>query len=512
VEATLTPDTEALADRRADPCLLVIFGAGGDLTQRKLMPALYNLHCHALLPERFAILGVALKELDDASFRERLKVDLRSFATLDVTPAAWSDLERRLYYVRGDFEDAATYRKLARRIEELERTHSTRGNILFYLATPPSAFAEVVGHLGGAGLTQSATGWRRVVVEKPFGHDLDSARTLNRALRKDLAEEQIFRIDHYLGKETVQNLLVFRFANGLFEPIWNRHYIDDVQMTVAEELGVEARGGYYESAGALRDMIQTHLFQLMSLVAMEPPSTLEGEAVRNEKAKLLDAVKVMDAAEAARSAVRGQYGEGVVHGEKVPAYRSEPKVSPSSSTETYAAVKLVIDNWRWAGVPFYLRSGKRLARRDSEIVINFRRPPLRLFKQAGVPELSSNRLVIHVQPEEGIELTFKAKVPGPFIRLKTVQLAFNYREFGERGIATGYERLLHDVMIGDSTLFHREDMVEAAWKIAMPILELWESQPPRDFPNYAAGTWGPKAALELLERDQRRWIAPSEWR
>jgi glucose-6-phosphate 1-dehydrogenase len=502
------PADPPVPERPGDACTIVIFGASGDLTKRKLLPALYNLRCYGLLPKDFAIIGVARKELDDAGFRDQLSQDIRTFATTAVDPEVWADFQQRLYYTSGDFNDDATYQKLAAQAAQADAKHKTGGNVLFYLATPPSAFSEIAQHLGKAGLTKSNNGWQRVVIEKPFGRDLDSARQLNRELHEVLSEDQIYRIDHYLGKETVQNILVFRFANGIFEPIWNRRYIENVQMTVAEELGVENRGGYYETAGALRDMIQTHMFQLMALVAMEPPSTLGAQAVRNEKAKVLEAIKPMEAEEILRSTVRGQYGGGTIKGEKVRAYRSEPNVSPTSKTETYAALKLKIDNWRWAGVPFYLRSGKRLTRRATEIVINFRKPPLLLFKQAGLEEVSSNRLTIHVQPEEGIRLNFKAKVPGPSIQLKTVQLDFSYKEFGERSEATGYERLLYDVMVGDSTLFHREDMVEAAWEIATPILDLWANLPAREFPNYSSGTWGPKAADDLLERDGRRWIVP----
>ena len=492
--------------RTGDPCTIVIFGAGGDLTKRKLLPALVNLRAYGLLPKDFAIIGVARKGLDDGAFRAQLTEDMAEFATSPVDATVWADFQKRIHYCEGDLADAATYQRLAASIEKAGTANATRDNVLFYLATPPAVFAEVVEQLGAAGLTRSKKGWRRVVVEKPFGRDLDSARELNTRLQRVLDEKQIFRIDHYLGKETVQNLLVFRLANGIFEPIWDRRYIENVQITVAEELGVEDRGGYYESAGVLRDMIQNHLFQLMTLVTMEPPSSLEAEAVRNEKVKVLESIKPMDPEEILHATVRGQYGEGFVKGEKVPGYRSEAKVSPKSTTETFAALKLGIDNWRWAGVPFYLRSGKRLAKRDSRIVINFRKPPLHLFKQAGLEAVSSNRLILQVQPDEGIRLHFKAKVPGPSIQVKTVQLAFDYDEFGERGAATGYERLLYDVMVGDSTLFHREDMVEAAWRIATPIVDLWASLPPRDFPNYAAGSWGPQAASELLERDGRHWI------
>jgi glucose-6-phosphate 1-dehydrogenase len=386
------------------------------------------------------------------------------------------------------------------------REHGTGGNVLFYLATPPNFFGEIVRRLGEAGLTREEHGaWRRVVIEKPFGRDLESARTLNAEIGRTLAESQIYRIDHYLGKETVQNIMVFRFANGLFEPIWNRRYVDHVQILVGETVGVEDRGGYYETAGVLRDMIQNHMFQLLALIAMEPPAAFEADAVRDEKVKVLKAIRPMRPEEVLTNTVRGQYGEGILSSQKVPAYRSEPKVSPTSTTETYAALRLHVENWRWAGVPFYLRSGKRLARRDTEIMIQFRRPPLLLFDQVGASTIEPNRLVLHIQPDEGIEIQMKAKRPGPTVHLNTVKLDFSYRDFGETRAATGYERLLYDAMVGDGTLFYRADMVETAWKIATPILDVWHTLPPRDFPNYAAGSWGPASAEALIKADGRAW-------
>jgi glucose-6-phosphate 1-dehydrogenase len=378
------------------------------------------------------------------------------------------------------------------------------------MAVPPTAFGPIARGLHAAGLADESApgaGWRRVIIEKPFGHDLDSAVALNNELRAVLREKQIFRIDHYLGKETVQNLLVFRFGNGVFEPVWNRRYIDHVQMTVAEELGVEGRGGYYDQAGVLRDMIQNHMFQLLALVAMEPPSSFHGEGVRNEKSKVLEAIRPMQPEEILANTVRGQYGEGQRGGVPAVAYRSEPNVAPNSKTETYAALKLHVENWRWAGVPFYLRSGKRMARRATEIVISFRRPPLLLFRRS-VDEIEPNRLVIRVQPDEGISLWVQAKRPGPSISLAPVKLDFSYKDFGDQMETTGYEQLLYDCMIGDATLFHRADMVEAAWKIATPVLDLWSSLPARDFPNYPSGGWGPESADQLITRDGRRWSQP----
>ncbi len=500
--------TNAARLRSGDPCAFVVFGALGDLTRRKLLPALYNLQGNGLLPPEFAFVGIARRALDDAAFREYAAAAAREPAsTAGAAPKA--DFTARVHYVKGDFEDPATYDALSAALAHTAREHGTSGNAVFYLATPPSEFSVIVRGLAGAGLTRQDAGWRRVVIEKPFGHDLESACALNRELTAVLDESQIFRIDHYLGKETVQNLMVFRFANGMFEPIWNRRYVDHVQLTVAEELGVEGRGAYYESAGVVRDIVQNHMLQLRALVAMEPPSTLAPEAVRTVKVKVLDAIRAMTPEQVLRDAVRGQYGAGVLAGKKVPAYRDEPGVSPGSQTETFAAMRLVVENWRWAGVPFYLRSGKRLARRDTQISIQFRRPPLLLFEEAGVEQIEPNRLDILVQPEEAICISMKAKHPGPGIVLEQVKLDFSYSRFGPLPPATGYERLLHDVMIGDTELFHRADLVEASWRIVTPLLDVWKTLPAREFPNYEAGSWGPAAASELLARDGRRWVNPA---
>ncbi len=506
------PEAHALTGlaRSAVPCAIVIFGAAGDLTKRKLLPALYNLKANGLLPRELAIVGVARKEKSHEQFREEQSKDIREFATTTVDDGLWEELRRALYYQAGEFTDPGVYAKLATLLGEVALAQGTGGNVLFYLAIPPNFFGEVVRRLGQAGLTQEAGGaWRRVIIEKPFGRDLASAQALSAEIGAVLRERQIYRIDHYLGKETVQNIFVFRFANGLFEPIWNRQYIDHVQLMVAETVGVGDRGGYYETAGVVRDMIQNHMFQLLSLLAMEPPISFEADAVRNEKVKVLHAIRPMRNEEVLANAVRGQYGPGEVDGQKAVAYREEARVSRTSATETYAALKVFVENWRWAGVPFYLRSGKRLARRDTELVIQFRRPPLLLFEQAAIEEIEPNRLVMHIQPQEGIEIQIKAKHPGPAVRLETVKLDFSYTDFGETSAATGYERLLYDSMVGDTTLFHRTDMVEAAWRIATPILEVWESTPPSDFPSYPAGSWGPPAADQLIQRDGRRWLTPT---
>jgi glucose-6-phosphate 1-dehydrogenase len=494
--------------RPSPPCAIVIFGAAGDLTKRKLLPAIYNLKASGLLPRQLAVVGVTRKEKSHEQFRDEQSKDIREFATRSVDGALWKEIRGALYYQAGEFTDPATFRMLGGLLKDVARDHATGGNVLFYLATPPDFFGGIVKRLGEAGLTgQVDDAWRRVVIEKPFGRDLDSARALNAELRAVLEESQIYRIDHYLGKETVQNIMVFRFANGLFEPVWNRRYVDHVQIMVAETVGVEDRGNYYERSGVLRDMVQNHMFQLLNLVAMEPPTSFQADAVRDEKVKVLKAIRSMKPEEVLKRTVRGQYGPGDIGGQPVAGYRSEPKVAPDSSTETYAAVALQVENWRWAGVPFYLRSGKRLGRRDTEVMIQFRRPPLLLFDQRE-DQIDPNRLVLHIQPDEGIEIQMKAKHPGPSMELNTVKLQFSYKEFGETSAATGYERLLYDSMIGDSTLFHRADMVEEAWRIATPILDVWASVTPRDFPNYAAGSWGPAAADALIQHDGRSWRLP----
>ncbi len=492
--------------------MLVIFGASGDLTQRLLIPSLYNLARNGLLPKDFAVVGMARREISNDDFRSTMRSAMHESTRVGtVDPAIWDDLERRLYYLQAAYDDAAGYARLAQLLEQCDRDHQTQGNYIYYLATPPTVFAEIVLQLGRADLAEEreaeSRGWRRIVIEKSFGRDLESARALNLVVQTHFAEHQIYRIDHYLGKETVQNVLVFRFANGMLEPVWNRRYIDHVQITVTETVGVEMRGGYYEQAGLVRDVMQNHILQLLALVAMEPPYSFESDAVRDEKAKVLHALQPLSHEMVLTThAARGQYGEGSVDGRRLSAYRSEPNVSPTSSIETYAAVKLLIDNWRWADVPFYLRSGKALPKRLTEIVIQFRQAPHMLFGKAAVKQFQPNRLVLHIQPREGISWQFETKVPGPTVRMKTVSMDFDHDDFFGTEPSTGYETLLYDAMVGDSTHFQRSDFVETAWEIVSPILDIWHNVPERNFPNYPArNAWDPPEADELMRRDGRDW-------
>jgi len=498
--------TQTSGQHTSPPCVLVIFGAAGDLTKRKLVPSLFHLKKSNLLPDNFAVVGVARAEMNDEEFRKRLGDDLHEFASGEVDQDTWRWLEERLYYLSGDFDDDQTYLRLKENLSKVDAERNTQGNYFFYLATAPDYFAPVVEKLGSVGLAaEEDNHWRRFVIEKPFGRDVDSARKLNQALKQILNETQIYRIDHYLGKETVQNILVFRFGNGIFEPIWNRRYIDSVQITAGEKVGVEQRGGYYEKAGTLRDMVPNHLLQLVTLTAMEPPVSFKADAVRDEQTKILHAIQCPTPEEAFRRSVRGQYDAGTIDGQPVPAYRSEANVDPNSSVETFIALKLLIDNWRWADVPFYLRTGKRLAARDTEITIQFRRAPFVLFRDTPVDRLSNNRLVLHIQPDEGITMRIGAKIPGPILKIGAVDLNFDYEDYFGNTPSTGYERLLHDCMMGDATLFQRADQVEAAWSVVAPIQTAWNAGPPPAFPNYKAGTWGPKEADELLARDGREW-------
>ena len=490
------------AGKSAGPCAMVLFGAAGDLSKRKLVPALFNLAKAKLLPKDFAVVGVSVDDLSVEQFRNQVTSFLPAE---DRGSEALAWFVERLSYERGDFGDANTFSALGARLMALDRERNTQGNYLFYLATAPKFFAQIVQQLGTAGLSEQDGGrWRRVVIEKPFGHDLESAKALNRDIKKVLREYQIYRIDHYLGKETVQNILVFRFDNAIFEPIWNRRYIDHVQITNAETVGVEQRGGYFDTAGTLRDMVPNHVMQLLSLTAMESPVSFQADAVRNEQAKVLHAIQPLDSEDVLQRSVRGQYGPGTAGDQAVPGYRNEPGVSPESRTETFVALKLNIDNWRWAGVPFYLRTGKRLAKRHTEITIQFKSTPFELFRKAPVHK-HRNQMVIQIQPVEGISLSFGAKIPGPVLRVGSVDMSFEYSRYFGAEAYTGYEVLLYDCMIGDATLFQRADMVEAGWSVVDPVLDVWKALPPRRFPNYAAGSWGPKESDELLQRDEREW-------
>ena len=499
------------ANPTASPCVMVTFGASGDLTKRKLLPALCNLAEDNLLLTQFAIIGFATNDFTTESFRKMLGEEIPKYAPAPVNPKIWEWMSERIYYVRGDFQDADAYTRLEQQIKEADKKHNTLGNRLFYLAVAPRFFSPIAKMLDQCCLSKEESGrWVRVIVEKPFGHDLASAKQLNQELRQVLAETQIYRIDHYLGKETVQNVMVFRFSNNIIEPLWNRNYVDHVQITAAETVGVEHRGGFYETAGALRDMVPNHLFQLLTMTAMEPPISFDADEVRNKQAEVLHAIQPIGPEEVLTNMVRGQYGPGLIDGQRVAGYRGEPDVSPDSNTETFVALKLLIDNWRWAGVPFYLRTGKRLARRMTEIVIQFRRTPFVLFRNTTVKNLETNRLVIHIQPEEGISLSFGAKVPGSIMKLGLVNMDFDYSTYFGTEHSTGYERLLRDCMAGDATLFQRADMVEAGWSVIQPILDVWHALPARGFPNYAAGSWGPVEAEELLERDGRSWRRSEE--
>ena len=488
----------------ADPCTVVIFGASGDLTRRLLLPSLYNLAEAGLIPDQFAILGVGRSGTAD-ELREKWREFVASHEAGGLDDKAFDRVMGKFSYVQADFEDDAAWDRLAEAIKQSGDSIGTK-NCLFYLAIAPEQFLNVCERLAKRGLLGEEEGvsWRRVIVEKPFGTDYKSARELNRGLTAVMREHQIYRIDHYLGKETVQNIMVFRFGNGIFEPVWNRRYVDHVQITVAESLGVELRGGYYDQTGALRDMVPNHLFQILSLTAMEPPSSLDATALHNEQVKVLEAIEPLNTQEGAQDTVRAQYETGVMNGEGVTAYRAEPKVSPSSLTETYAAFKLSVDNWRWAGVPFYLRTGKRLKRKKSEVVIQFRQPPLALFREASMAPPEPNQLVISIQPEETIKMKFSAKVPGPEVASAPVDMSFNYSEHFAAEHQTGYETLLYDAMVGDRSLYKRADMIESGWAVVDAILSGW-AEDGSDLQRYIAGGQGPSAADKLLARDGRKW-------
>ena len=486
------------------PAIIAIFGASGDLTKRKLMPALFNLFLDKQLPEQFTILGVSRKG-DVDWFRSHMKEAVAEHSRRgEQGLERWEDFSKRMDYLGGDYSDAKLYSQLKKRIEEDEKTWGQEAAHIFYLSVPPQVFPDIAEHLGEAGLSKDRN-QDRIVIEKPFGHDMESSEALNRMLMKSFEERQVYRIDHYLGKETVQNLLAFRFANALYEPIWNRRYVDHVQITVAETDGVEKRGGYYEQSGALRDMIQNHLLQLMCLVAMEPPTSFDSDEIRNKKVDVLKAVRPIATTDLSSHAIRGQYGKS----SEMPGYRQEEGVDPNSSTETYAALKLHIDNWRWHGVPFYLRTGKRLPKKLSEIVIQFRPVPHLAFPPSSADSFEPNRLTVNIQPDEGITLSFQAKEPGAGMRLRTVAMDFNYCEAFHTTSREAYETLLQEVLSGETALFMRADQEHEAWRIVMPILESWQSRPSSSFPNYPAGSWGPQTADQLLATDGRSWNNPA---
>jgi glucose-6-phosphate 1-dehydrogenase len=490
------------AERIPEPTVVVIFGASGDLTKRKLLPALFHLEQSNLLPEEFSVVGVARRPLQ-GEFEKDMREGILQFGGVQEGEKKLDEFMQKVSYFAMNFDDPGGYDKLKTLLEGIDQKQGTKGNRLFYLATAPEYFAEIIEQLGGHGMAKPQQGNVHVIIEKPFGHDLASARQLNDEVNRVFAEDQIFRIDHYLGKETVQNILIFRFANGIFEPVWNRNYVDHVQITAAEDIGIEGRGPFYEKAGALRDVIQNHVMELLSFVALEPPVSFEADSMRREKVKVWRSVQPIHFMDA----VRGQYGPGKVDGKDVKGYRQEDRVDPNSSTETYAALKVGIENWRWAGVPFYLRAGKRLAKRVTEITIQFKQPPQLLFKsQSGAcRELQPNLIAMRIQPDEGISLRFGAKVPSPNMEVCPVNMNFSYAEAFGKSSANGYERLLLDAMLGDATLFAHRDGVEATWSLLTPILDYWAANKPKDLPNYAAGTWGPKSADELLARDGRAW-------
>jgi len=479
----------------AEACIFVIFGASGDLTRRKLLPALYNLAESGHLSPSFAVVGVARHQIDEATFRSQMREHVLKAEQEPLDADKWQRIEQRLHYISGEFTADDLYARLRTTLERLQKQYDLPPNYLFYLATPPDMFGTVGRHLASAGLASEEDGWRRLIIEKPFGYDLESARALQSELAAGFGESQLYRIDHYLGKETVQNILAFRFANGIFEPIWNRRYVDHVQMTVAEEDGIGNRGAYYDRSGALRDMVQNHMFQAMTLVAMEPPISFGAADVRDEKVKVLHAVTPLTSDDVKRHTVRGQYD----------GYVKEANVSPSSRTETFAAMRLFIDNWRWAGVPFYLRTGKRMPRRSTLIAVQFKRAPFALFRQTPVECLDPNVLCLRIQPDEGISLSFHAKQPGPFEKLGTVTMDFSYSEYFKVEPTTGYETLLFDAMAGDQTLFHRMDMVEAGWQIVDPVLKAWAADTRSPLPTYEAGSSGPSEADLLIEQGDREW-------
>ena len=493
------------AQTKPDPCSFVIFGVTGDLTHRLVIPALYNLAANDLLPEKFCVVGIARKGMSSDELRNSLMEGLHKYATRKVDDAIAQRLLGCLSCIEADPKDPASFDAMSKQLDELETAQKTDGNRLFYLATPPNAFLPISKELGRTGMLKENGSWRRLVIEKPFGTDLASAKALNSELLRLVDEHQIYRIDHYLGKETVQNILVLRFANGMFEPIWNRNHIDHIQITVDEKLGVGHRGSFYDATGALRDMVPNHLFQLLSLVAMEPPAKFDAHAVRSEKAEVLAAIQTQSQEEALRNSVRGQYRAGKVGDTEIDDYRKTPDVASGSTTETYAALKLTIDNWRWAGVPFYLRTGKALGVKRTEIAIKFKQAPFAMFRDTPVDRLSQNYLIISTEPTEGIALQFNTKVPGPNINIDGVEMKFRYKDYFNTEPSTGYETLIYDCMIGDNILFQRADSVEAGWQAVQPFLDAWKKAGAKGLKIYDPGSEGPEEANELVERDGRSW-------
>jgi glucose-6-phosphate 1-dehydrogenase len=499
-----------ILERVPEPCSVVIFGATGDLTHRKILPALYNLYRAGLLPPESSVVGFGRRPYSDDTFREEMRAGVGKHSRVPISDAIWDEFAAGIRYQQGTFEDPGVYRNLAEQLDAIDAERGTRGNRLFYLATPPSTYIDIVHNLGKAGLHRQGRGqgWARIIVEKPFGHDLASARELNEQVLQVFDEPQIYRIDHYLGKETVRNILVFRFANGIFEPVWNRRYVDHVQITVAEDLGMEGRGSFYEEAGASRDILQNHMLQLLSLVAMEPPINFDAEALRDEKVRVFRAIDPDCTEDQVREdVVRGQYAPGWVGGVQVPGYREEEEVSGDSSTETFVALKMEIQNWRWADVPFYIRTGKRLPKRATEVAIQFKQPPLMLFRQS-TSDPEANLLALRIQPDEGILLRFAAKVPKLGLDVRSVNMDFTYGTSFTTEAPEAYETLLLDAMLGDASLFTRADEVEATWAIVTPILQtwqMWDADGQSNLNTYEAGTWGPDAADRLIERDGRRW-------